>query len=193
METWNPTYTVHLGPDCSPEIPLVDIGGGFRIYAFDLTGEARWNNVAAASLEQKLQTYQFDALVTVQTKSCCLAQALTARLGMPKYLEIRKSRKPFMTEPMGVTVKSITTNHQQELWVGKEKYAPFIGKKLCFLDDVVSTGGTIDAMLELAEKIGLNITVVACILTEHTRWTSYRGIPVVSLDHIPLPATTPHP
>ena len=112
---------------------------------------------------------------------------------MPRYLEIRKSRKPFMTEPVGVTVQSITTTHRQEMWVGKEKYLPFVGKRLCFLDDVVSTGGTIDAMLELAGKIGVRISVIACILAEKKPWTRYRDIPVVSLDHIPLPGTSLHP
>ena len=52
---------------------------------------------------------------------------------------------------------------------------------------MVSTGGTIEAVSALAEKIGVEIAVVACVLTEGTRWTEYKGIPVVSLDHIPLP------
>jgi len=42
-------------------------------------------------------------------------------------------------------------------------------------------------MLELAKKIGIEIAVVACALTEGTRRTEYKGIPLVSLDHIPLP------
>ena len=69
----------------------------------------------------------------------------------------------------------------------REKYEAFQGKKLCFLDDVVSTGGTIDAVLALAKEIGIEIAVIACALTEGTPRTEYRGIPVVSLDHIPLP------
>ena len=92
-----------------------------------------------------------------------------------------------MVDPVGVTVESITTKGKQELWIGKEKYEYFSGKKLCFLDDVVSTGGTIDAVLELAEKIGIDISVIACVLTEGVKRTEYNGIPLVSLDHIPLP------
>ena len=127
----------------------------------------------------------FDGFVTVQTKSCGLTQTISA--DYPKYLEIRKSRKGFMVDPVGVTVQSITTKGAQELWIGKEKYQHFVGKKLCFLDDVVSTGGTIDAMLELAPKIGIEIAVIACVLTEGVERTEYKGIPLVSLDHIPLP------
>ena len=193
MDSWTPTRTIHLGPDCSPEIPLVDLGDGFRIYSFDLTGETRWNAAAADSLAQKLAPFDFAALLTVQTKSCGLAQALSTRLHMDHFLEVRKSRKPLMQDPVGVTVNSITTNHQQALWLGREKFTPFIGKRICFLDDVVSTGGTVRAVLELADKIGLDITVIACALTEGTRWTEFQGIPVVSLDHIPLPVTSSHP
>ena len=179
------THTVFLAENYPVELPLLDIGDGFRIYSFDMSGECEWNRVAAAELLKKLQPYDFDGFVTVQTKSCGLAQAIN--MNYPRYLEIRKSKKSFMVDPVGVTVQSITTHGKQELWIGKEKYQHFVGKKLCFLDDVVSTGGTIDAMLELSKKIGIEITVIACALTEGTPRTEYKGIPVVSLDHIPLP------
>ncbi|MGN0878823.1 MAG: phosphoribosyltransferase family protein [Oligosphaeraceae bacterium] len=193
MDSWPLTHTIHLGPDCSPELPLVDIGNRFRIYSFDLTGETRWNAAAADSLAQKLNPFDFAAILTVQTKSCGLAQALATRLHMDHFLEVRKSRKPLMQDPVGVTVNSITTTHQQELWLGREKFTPFIGQRICFLDDVVSTGGTAHAVLELAHKIGIDIAVIACVLTEGTRWTEFQGIPVVSLDHIPLPGTSTQP
>lgn len=179
------TYAIHLDEDYTVNLPLLDIGDGFCIYSFDMTGECEWNRVAAKALLKKLQSYEFDGFVTVQTKSCGLTQAISENF--PRYLEIRKSKKGFMVEPEGVLVKSITTDKVQELWIGKEKYQDFVGKKLCFLDDVVSTGGTIDAMLELAEKIGIEITVIACVLTEGQERSEYKGIPLVSLDHIPLP------
>ena len=187
MQKWSETYTVYLSPDYSVELPLLDIGDGFCIYSFDMTGEARWNREAAASLKKKLSGYDFDGFVTVQTKSCGLTQAICTEFGCDEYLELRKSRKSFMIDPVGVEVTSITTQGKQELWIGKEKYARFQGKKLCFLDDVVSTGGTIDAAMELTKKIGVEIVVVACALLEGDRRESYRGIPLVSLDWIPLP------
>ena len=179
------SYTVHLSEDYAVELPMLDLGDGFYIYSFDMTGECEWNRVAAKELLKKLAPYDFDGFVTVQTKSCGLTQQISANY--PKYLEVRKSKKAFMVDPVGVTVQSITTHGKQELWIGKEKYQHFVGKKLCFLDDVVSTGGTIDAMLELAPKMGIEISVIACVLTEGVQRTEYKGIPLVSLDHIPLP------
>ena len=149
MQDWPQTHTIHLAPGYAVELPLLDIGDGFCIYSFDMTGEAEWNRVAARELLKKLEPYAFDGIVTVQTKSCGLAQAISANF--PRYLELRKSRKSFMVDPKGVTVQSITTHGQQELWIGREKYSHFQGKKLCFLDDVVSTGGTIEAAFALAK------------------------------------------
>ena len=140
---------------------------------------------AAQALKRKLEGYSYDGFVTVQTKSSGLCQELAR--DMDCYLELRKSYKPFMRDPKHVMVKSITTHGEQELWVGREKYERFQGKKLCFVDDVVSTGGTVDAALMMAKEIGLEISVIACVLTEGEERIHYRGIPLVSLGHIPLP------
>ena len=184
---YSKVYHVQLSPDFGVDLDMLDIGDQFNIYSFDMTGEAKWNRVAAAELKKKLEAYAFDGFVTVQTKSCGLAQAISSEFGFDRYLELRKSRKSFMVEPKGISVQSITTHGKQELWIGKEKYRHFQGKRLCFLDDVVSTGGTVDAVLELAKEIGVEICVIACVLTEGGAREEYKGIPLVSLDNIPLP------
>lgn len=183
---WPETWSIRLGEGYEIKLPLMDIGDGFRIYSFDMTGEAEWNVRAAKALKAKLADFTFDSFVTVQTKSSGLTQEL-ARDGI-RYLELRKAKKSFMRDPKHISVQSITTESRQNLWVGREKYEPFIGKKLCFVDDVVSTGGTVDAMLAMAQEIGFEIAVIACVLTEGEARTAYKGIPLVSLDHIPLPA-----
>jgi hypothetical protein len=47
--------------------------------------------------------------------------------------------------------------------------------------------GTIDSVLAMAEEIGFEISVIACVLTEGEKRTEYKGIPLISLGHIPLP------
>ena len=182
---WPEVWKVQLAPGFEISLPLINLGGGFHIYSFDMTGEAEWNRVAAKQLNEKLAGYDFYSFVTVQTKSSGLTQASAAPY--KSYLELRKAHKGFMTEPKHITVRSITTDEEQELWIGKEKYEQFQGKKLCFIDDVVSTGGTVDSVLFMAKEIGFEISVIACVLTEGTERTEYKGIPLVTLDHIPLP------
>lgn len=123
---WPDYYSIKLAPDYEINLPLIDIGGGFNIYSFDMTGEAEWNRVAADQLKIKLSEFDYDSFITVQTKSSGLTQAISG--SHKSYLELRKSRKGFMKEPKHITVKSITTEDPQELWIGKEKYGPFQGK-----------------------------------------------------------------
>ena len=40
---------------------------------------------------------------------------------------------------------------------------------------------------ETIMQIGVEISVIACVLTEGQERTEYQGIPLVCLDHIPLP------
>lgn len=182
---WPRSWKVRLDEEFEISLPLVDLGGGFYIYSFDMTGESEWNRRAARALTAKLAGYDFYSFVTVQTKSSGLAQEMARDYG--SYLELRKSYKGFMQEPKHVVVQSITTQGRQELWIGREKYERYRGRKLCFVDDVVSTGGTIDGVLAMAQEIGFEISVIACVLTEGERRSEYRGIPLIALDHIPLP------
>lgn len=184
---WPNSYTVRLDEDYTIELPLMDLGNDFYIYSFDMTGESEWNRHAAKALTQRLADYDYEGFVTVQTKSSGLCQELARN--SKGYLELRKAHKSFMQDPKHVSVRSITTQGQQELWIGKEKYAHFQGKKLCFVDDVVSTGGTVDAALAMAREVGFEISVIACVLTEGAQRSEYNGIPLVSLGHIPLPGS----
>jgi len=184
---WPSVWKVRIDEELEIDLPLMEIGNNFYIYSFDMSGESKWNRHAAKALTQKLKEYNYDGFVTVQTKSSGLCQELSR--DMDSYLELRKSYKPFMKEPKHVAVESITTPGKQELWIGREKYERFKGKKLCFVDDVVSTGGTVDAALIMAKEIGFEISVIACVLTEGEERTHYKGIPLVSLGHIPLPGS----
>ena len=47
QNNWPETHRVYLAPDCPVDLPLLDIGDGFRIYSFDMTGEAAWNRRSA--------------------------------------------------------------------------------------------------------------------------------------------------
>ena len=184
---WPPVWKVRLGSELEIDLPLMELGNDFYIYSFDMTGESQWNKHAAKALTERLAEYSYEGFVTVQTKSSGLCQELAR--DMDSYLELRKARKAFMKDPKHVLVDSITTQGKQELWIGREKYEQFKGKKLCFIDDVVSTGGTVDAALVMAKEIGFEISVIACVLTEGEERTHYKGIPLISLGNIPLPGS----
>jgi len=185
-QPWPPTWPVRLG-GLEIGLPLAQNDDGFRIYAFDPMGRAQWNLAAAQALAQRLQGYDFDILLTAESKAIALTQELARLLGHEDYVVLRKARKLYMLDPLVMDVKSITTAAPQQFFLGRDQQDLLRGRRVCVVDDVLSTGGTLRAVYAMAKELSCEITVNAFVLTEETRWEAFEGVPVVSLDHIPLP------
>ncbi|MDR0459661.1 MAG: hypothetical protein LBG68_04240 [Coriobacteriales bacterium] len=188
MSEWPGSWPVDIGAVEPISLPLVRSGAGFGIYALDMMGQTAWNEFAATALKDKLAGFDFDILLTAEAKAIGLAQELANSLGHSEYVVLRKSLKLYMPNPVSVAVQSITTTSLQHFYLGQDKLELLKGKKVCILDDVLSTGGTLRAMLQMAERIDCQVIVIAVVLTEEVAWQEFEGVPVVSLDHIPLPA-----
>ena len=181
-----PTWPVRLG-DLAITLPLITNDDGFRIYAFDPMGRADWNLAAARALAEKLAGHSFDILLTAESKAIALTQELARLLGHKDYVVLRKARKLYMLDPLVMDVRSVTTAAPQQFFLGRDQQELLRGKRICVVDDVLSTGGTLRAMYAIAAKLSCAVAVNAFVLTEETRWDAFEGVPVVSLDHIPLP------
>ncbi len=59
-------------------------------------------------------------------------------------------------------------------------------KNILLVDDVASTGGTIDAVLKLLTKSGFNDLVIACVFTEGVKRISYNKYKLLSINHLPI-------
>jgi len=189
FKPWPAAWPVTLG-DLEIALPLVRGDSGFGIYAFDPMGRGAWNIAAAEALARLLAPYDFDILLTAESKAIALAEQLARRLGHADYVVLRKGFKLYMTDPMVVDVKSITTAAPQKFYLGRQQQELLRGKRVCVLDDVISAGGTLRAIFQAATALHCDVTVCACVLTEETAWDSFEGAPVVRLGHIPLPGMT---
>jgi len=186
QKQWPNTWPVKLG-NLEIELPLVGGENGFKIYAFDPMGRTAWNLAAAEALAERLAPFDFDVILTAESKAIALAEELSRLLGHRDYVVLRKGLKLYMIDPLVVDVKSITTAAPQKFYLGSDRRAELAGKRVCVLDDVISAAGTLKAIHDVAKAAPCTVAVNACVLTEETRWESYEGTPVVSLDHIPLP------
>ena len=108
---------------------------------------------------------EHDVVVTAEAKGIPLCYEM-ARQGCKNYVVARKGVKDYMRNPIEVNVKSITTENEQKLYLG-EGDANFIkGKRVLIVDDVVSTGQSLEAIEELVTKAGGNIVGKAAVLAE---------------------------
>jgi adenine phosphoribosyltransferase len=99
------------------------------------------------------------------------------------YIVLRKTYKPYMGDALRAETLSITTG-QPQILVLDEKDRDFMkGKKVLLVDDVISTGSTLQGMKMVIGKAGAEVVGEAAILTEGDR---SQWMDIVSLGHLPL-------
>lgn len=164
------------------ELELFEIKPGLRIAILNILGDVELVQACAQALSKKLSEVEYDVLVTAEAKSIPIAYALAVEAGKP-YVILRKSYKPYMGDAIQSETLSITTGKPQKLFLDEKDRAIVNGKKVIILDDVISTGSTLQGMHLILEKAGAEVTAEAAILTEGERakWSN-----VISLGHLPV-------
>ena len=164
------------------ELRLFEIKPGVRIAILNILGDTAFVRAAANALSTALKGRDFELLVTAEAKAIPLAQALGEALQM-NYIVLRKSYKPYMGDALRSETLSITTGEPQTLYLDEKDRSLIRGRKVCVLDDVISTGSTLQGMRLILDKAGAKITTEAAIFTEGDRalWHD-----IVALGHLPV-------
>lgn len=175
------TYPIEIG-GVKRNLRLFEIKPGLKIAILNILGDTELVSACAKELAKKLSGKTYDALVTAESKSIPLIHALSIETKKP-YVVLRKDYKIYMGDAIKAETLSITTGKPQTL-ILDEKDIPLIkGKKIAIVDDVISTGSTLDGMRKILEKAGGEITVEAAIFTEgdQDQWKH-----IIALGHLPI-------
>lgn len=128
------------------------------IAAFILFGDTEITVASATELLKRVP--EFDVILTPEAKSIPLAYEMSRQTGKP-YIVARKGVKVYMGAPLCVSVRSITTNKLQELYLGDSDVEFIKGKKVLIVDDVISTGESLIAVRKLVSEAG-GIEAASC-------------------------------
>lgn len=175
------TYTVEIA-GLKRDLRLFEIKPGLRIAILNILGDTEFVQACAKELAKKLKDVDYDVLVTAEAKSIPLAHALSAETNKP-YVVLRKSYKPYMGEALKAETLSITTGQPQTLILDEKDIEMMRGKKAVILDDVISTGSTLQGMRMILDKAGSSIAAEAAIFTEGDR---AQWMHIIALGHLPL-------
>jgi adenine phosphoribosyltransferase len=164
------------------QLPLFEVQPGLRIAVLNILGDTELVQACAAALAQKLQDIDYDVLVTAEAKSIPVAHALSVETRKP-YAVLRKVYRPYMGETIQAETISITTGKPQTLYLDEKDRELVAGRHVVLLDDVISTGSTLQGMRQIVEKVNAQVAAEAAILTEgeKSRWEN-----VLALGHLPL-------
>jgi len=175
------TYAVEIA-GLKRELPLFEIKPGLKIAILNILGDTELVQACAKELAQKLKDAQYDVLVTAEAKSIPLAHALSVETKKP-YVVLRKTYKSYMGDALKVETLSITTGQTQVLILDEKDRALIQGRKAVIVDDVISTGSTLQGMRTILNKAGALVVAEAAIFTEGDRaqWMN-----IIALGHLPL-------
>ncbi len=175
------TYPINIS-GVRRELRLFEIKPGVRIAILNILGDTELVTAASKALAVQIDKHQPDVLVTAEAKSIPLAHALSAELNLP-YIVLRKSYKPYMGQALQSETLSITTGKPQTLYLDEKDQEAVSGKRVAIVDDVISTGSTLEGIRLILHKVGAEIVAEAAIFTEGDR-AQWSGI--IALGHLPV-------
>lgn len=145
-------------------LPLCPISDKLKIGAFVIFGDPELTTACAAELLKKAPEY--DYAITAESKGIPIVHEMARLDGNRKYFLARKKPKLYMNGVFEVTVRSITTEGEQKLYLDGADAKLMKGKRILLVDDVISTGESISALEKLVTEAGGEICGRMAILAE---------------------------
>ena len=145
------------------ELELFPVNDKLNIAAFIMFNDVEITEASAKALLEICPEH--DVVVSAEAKGIPLCYEM-ARQGCRNYVIARKGVKVYMGAPLEVSVKSITTADEQKLYLSENDVNFLEGKKVLNVDDVISTGKSLEALESLIAQTGAEVVGKAAVLAE---------------------------
>lgn len=174
-------YTLHVA-GLERQLAICPVNDHLDIAGFIMFSDVELTVECAKALLKKVP--EFDVIVTAESKGIPLAYEMARQVGGGmKYIVARKMPKLYMHDPISVDVRSITTAAEQKLWLDKNEADYMDGKRILIVDDVISTGESLEALRKLIAHTGGTIVGQAAVLAEGD---ASKRDDIIFLEELPL-------
>ena len=146
------------------DLPVLQLPSGVKICFFNLHGDVEMTEHCGKEIAKLVKGC--DVVITAESKGLQLAHVTARELGQTRYAVCRKSKKLYMQDGIESKVTSITTGYEQTLYLSKKDVDLIKGKKVAIVDDVISTGGSLNGIEEIVKKAGGEVYKRAFVLAE---------------------------
>lgn len=161
---YNPPYFDFEIYGVKRKLPFVKIKDDMALASFCIVSDTELVTTVAPHLAAKLPR-DVDVLMTAEAKGIILTYEMSRIMGK-EFVVARKSKKPYMQNPLEAVVYSITTQAKQTLYLDGIDVEKIRGKRVALIDDVIATGESIAALEKLAEAAGATVAARAAVLAE---------------------------
>lgn len=146
------------------DLPLCPLNDKLQIGAFVIFGDVELTVHCAKELIKLLPEH--DVMITAESKGIPLIHEMARQTGENTYVLARKRPKLYMKNIFKSTVRSITTEGEQALYIDGDDVKKMNGKRVVIVDDVISTGESLAAIEKLVGEAGGIVVGKMCILAE---------------------------
>jgi adenine phosphoribosyltransferase len=169
------TYRTRVGSQ-EIELPVVAIAEDLAIaLLISVDHGIEFAARAGRELAEQLAPFGPEIVVSVATMGIPLAIEVTRALGLDDYLILHKTPKIHLGDSLAEPVRSITTDAVQRLRMDPARAKVVEGRRVAVVDDVVSTGASLLAALNLLRRVGAEPVVVGTLVTEASGWREALG------------------
>ncbi len=145
-------------------LPLIQVAPDTWIAYYYSLGDTEVIDRAARSLAPGLEACEL--FVTTETKGIPLTHAIATVAGLKPYVVCRRQIRPFMLSPLVVRYRPITARTEEELYMDNRDAQKVRGRRVGIIDDIISTGATLEAMRNLIRQAGGDVTATAVLHLE---------------------------
>ena len=120
--------------------------------------DAEGLRIAIDSLDELLEGVEFDVIAGLESRGFIFGMPVAYNLHKPFVLIRKKGKLPAETVSQAYELEYGTA----EIEVHKDAIAP--GDRVVLVDDLIATGGSLDAGVKLVEKLGGKVVKIICLM-----------------------------
>lgn len=124
----------------------------------------------ADDLAARIAPFAPDIIVGVPTLGLPLAEAVARRLGHTRLLPLGNSRKFWYDDALSVPMRSITSPGEEKRLYLDPRMRPLLAGRVAVVDDVLSSGASIAAVLALLSAVDVVPVVIGAAMLQGAGW-----------------------
>lgn len=167
-----PAYAAQLPDGATLMLPVRAQADGTRGLASLIINQASFavQMRLAALLATRLQEHRPEVIVGLPTLGLTVAAQVAQILDHVRYVAAGTSRKFWYDADHSVLVSSVTTPDAKRLWIDPRLLPLLKGRRVALIDDVMSTGQSLRAGIELLMRLDARPVVAGVIMLQTERW-----------------------
>lgn len=158
------------------ELPLVPLSDSVAVaLMMTIDQGVSFAEQAGRELADHFRGHQVEIIAAPATLGIPVAVEVTRALDLDDYVILQKTRKTHLHNALSVELTSVTTKAAQRLLLDRRRVDVVRGRRVVLVDDVISSGGSINAAADLLTQAGAQLVGIGTLLTEGHRWRECLG------------------